>query len=229
MKQNLRISLPILIFGLVLLTLVSGCKPEPRKTRRLPHDYVKYKLSKYDSLEYFNISPDGSRFMALYKIKHQWFAQVNDRVFENFQGTLLDSFSNKPKYSFSPGGSMVGLVYQKENQYLFRVANLDDTGRANILPADTLPRWFVQINQNVYGSFDGDHMPVIKYSPDGSVFGFVYKNRGLYYIRLNDEVFGPYQKADLSITDDGRITIARVDKGYAYLEEIEKIPNPKLR
>ncbi|MDQ7799010.1 MAG: hypothetical protein RDU76_08735 [Candidatus Edwardsbacteria bacterium] len=228
MTGKFKIPLPVLIFGLVSLPLVSGCKPEPRQIRRLPHDYVKYKLSKYDSLEYFNISPDGSRFMALYKIKDQWFAQVNERVFEDFQGTLLDSFSSKPKYSFSPGGSRVGLVYQKENRYLFRAAN-GAAGRANIPPADTLPRWFVQINQNIYGGFDGDHMPVIKYSPDGSVFGFVYKNRGLYYIRLNEAVFGPYQMADLSITGDGRITIARVEKGYAYLEEIEKIPNPKQR
>jgi hypothetical protein len=166
--------------------------------------------------------------MALYKIKDQWFAQVNERVFEDFQGTLLDSFSSKPKYSLSPEGSRVGLVYQKENPYLFRVAS-GDPGRANIPPADTLPRWFVQINQNAYGGFDGDHMPVVKYSPDGSVFGFVYKNRGWYYIRLNDEVFGPYQKADLGITSHGRITIARIDKGYAYLEEMEKIPNPKQR
>ncbi|HAD81655.1 MAG: hypothetical protein A2509_00060 [Candidatus Edwardsbacteria bacterium RIFOXYD12_FULL_50_11] len=228
MKQNLKISLPVLIFGMVSLTLTSGCNPEPPKTRRLPHDYSRYKLSKYDSLEYFNISPDGNRFMALYKIKDQWFAQVNERVFEDFQGTLLDSFSSKPKYSLSPEGSRVGLVYQKENPYLFRVAS-GDPGRANIPPADTLPRWFVQINQNVYGGFDGDHMPVVKYSPDGSVFGFVYKNRGWYYIRLNDEIFGPYQKADLGITSDGRITIARIDKGYAYLEEIEKTPNPKQR
>lgn len=228
MKHNLKIFLPILIFGLILLIFISGCKPESRKTRRLPHDYVKYKLSKYDSLEYFNISPDGSRFMALYKIKDQWFAQVNERVFEDFQGTLLDSFSSKPKYSFSPEGSKVGMVYQKEPDFIFKTTR--DARNQNIPAFDTLPRWFVKINQNIYGGFDGDHMPEIKYTPDGTVFGFVCKKRGLYYIRLNDDEFGPYQKADLTITDDGRITIARIDNGYAYLEEIEIIPtNHKQR
>ncbi len=180
---------------------------------------------------HWNIStslPMATDFWLCTKSNDKWYAQINKKTYQNFQGTFLDSFTNKPKYSFSPEGSKVGLVYQKESPFLFRIAD-DDTDHAKISPVDTLPLWFVQINQYTYGGFDGDHMPEIKYSPDGSVFGFVYKKRGLYYIRLNDDIFGPYQKADLSITDDGRITIARIDKGYAYLEEIEKIPNPKQR
>lgn len=214
------------ILVLMAVVLLPACRPPKQDKSIFSFDKQKYKLPKYDSLECFNISADGNRFLALYKINEKWYAQINKKTYQNFQGTFLDSFSNKPKYSFSSEGSKVGLVYQKESPFLFRIAD-DDTDNAKISPIDTLPLWFVQINQYTYGGFDGDYMPEIKYSPDGSVFGFVYKKRGLYYIRLNDEIFGPYQKADLAITDDGRITIARIEKGYAYLEEIEIIPNPK--
>jgi hypothetical protein len=188
----------------------------------MPHDYVKYKMPKYDSLEYFNISPDGSKFMALYMIRGRWFAQVNERVFEDFQGTLLDSFDNKPKYTFNPDSSMVGMVYKKERSYLLKAAY--DNPNQKIPDSDTMAQWFVQINQNIYGGFDGDHMPEIKYSPDGSVFGFVYKNRGMYYIRLNDDILGPYQKADMTFSPDGNITLAIVENGFAYLNELKAIP-----
>jgi len=216
------------VLGLIAVILLPACRPQKQDESIFIFDKQKFKLPKYDSLEYFNISADGNRFLALYKTKDKWYAQVNKTVFDDFQGTFLDSFTNKPKYSLSSEGSKLGLVYQKEKSFIFRIAD-EDNGNSNISPVDTLPMWFVQINQYIYGGFDGDYMPEIKYTSNGLVFGFVYKKSGLYYIRLNEEVFGPYQKADLSITYDGRITIARIDRGYAYLEEIEIIPNPKSR
>ncbi len=222
MKLQEKIIYSFSVLGLTALVFLAGCKPQKPNTGILTFDQIKYKLPKYDSLEYFNISPDGSKFMALYKIKGQWFAQVNKSVTKNFQGTLIDSFCNKPKYCFSPEGSKVGLVYKKERAYILRAAY--ETNNQKIPDSDTMPQWFVQINQNIYGGFDGDHMPEVKFSSDGSVFGFVYKNRGAYYIRLNDEVLGPYQKADMTFTIEGHIALATVENGFAYLNEMEAIP-----
>lgn len=222
MKLQEKIIYSFSVLGLTALVFLAGCKPQKPNTGILTFDQIKYKLPKYDSLEYFNISPDGSKFMALYKIKDQWFAQVNESVFENFQGTLLDSFNSKPRYKFSPDSSKVGLVYQKERSHILKAAY--EIENQKIPNSDTMPQWFVQINQNIYGGFDGDHMPMIKFSLDGSVFGFVYKNHGAYYIRLNDEVLGPYQKADMTFTPEGYITLAIVENGFAYLNEMEMIP-----
>lgn len=217
-----------LILAVSAAVLLPACQPAKRNINIFSFDKQRYKLPKYDSLDYFNISPDGGRFLAIYMIKGKWYAQVNKMIYDDFQGAFRDSFSDKPRYSLSPEGSKVGLVYQKERLFFFKTVD-DDTGSPKLSPADTLPMWFVQVNQHLYGGFDGDYMPEIKYSPDGSMFGFVYKENGLYYIRLNDQIFGPYQKADLTITAEGKITIARLEKGYAYLEEIEIIPNPKSK
>lgn len=166
--------------------------------------------------------------MAVYKIGDKWYAQINKMVYENFQGTFLDSFAGKPKYSFSSDGSKAGLVYQKERPYFLKISNGETDGK-KITSSDTLPQWFVQMNQVTYGGFDGDLMPEIKYSPDGKTFGFVFKRSGLYYVRLNDDELGPFPKADLAISPDGRVSIARIEKGYVLIEEIEMIPNPRVK
>jgi len=210
-----------------LAVILPACQPPKQDKDMFSFDRQKYKLPKYDSLEYFYVSPDGGRFLALYKKKDKWYAQINKITYENFQGTFLDSFANKPKYIFNSDSTKVGLVYQRERPVYFRAAPDEDGEK--MAPADTLPQWFVQINQTVYGGFDGDLMPEIKYHPDGTAFGFVCKKRGQYYVRLNDDEFGPYQKADLAIAPNGRITIARIEKGYAMLEEIEMIPNPRIK
>jgi hypothetical protein len=184
------------------------------------NDSIKYRIPDNDSLGYFSLSPDGNRICVLFKKGSQWHVIINDRQYDTFKATFNDSFEQKPRVTISPGGQRVGLSFIRAKSWQTR-SELQRRNNAPAVLADT-NQWYVQIDLNIFGGYDGDFAPNIIFSKSGSNFGFVYKKDGKYYVQVGDTTFGPYLKADLAINENEEVYIAYIKDGYASIERVEK-------
>ncbi len=211
-------------FPLALALLLVSCgKAPPAKESRLGNcnDTVRYKIPENDSLGYFSISPEGNRICVLYKKGIKWHVIINDKRYDNFTATFNDSFEQKPKVTVSSGGRRVGLTFMKPKSWQAASELAAKPGPASV-SADT-SQWYVQIDRHIFGGFDADFAPAIAFSPDGVDFGFVYKKGGSYFVQVGDTTFGPYQRADLAINENGEVFIAYIRDGYASIEKVERV------
>ncbi len=174
--------------------------------------WVKY-IPPYDSLEHFRISPDGRQVCYLIKTRGRWRVGINGRHWDDFQGIYPNQIQGEPQVVLSADGRHVGMVYQRE------------TGRGLAGPEgpSSRPQWFVEIDRRVLGGFDGEFMPKIEFSRDGSAFGLTYRQRGQYYVQIFDNTFGPYERADFTITQEGDIYVAYLQGSYLHVKRVGRI------
>ncbi len=220
MQNNTR----LILASAVCCLLLSCGKPAQPKVSMWDNyvDSVKYRIPENDSLGYFSLSPEGNRICVLFKKGSQWHVIINDRQYDTFKATFNDSFDQKPKVTVSPGGQRVGLSFIRKKSWQTR-SELQKKSSSSVASTDT-SQWYVQIDQNIFGGYDGDFAPNIIFSQSGSTFGFVYKKDGKYYVQVGDTTFGPYLRADLAINEKEEIYIAYIKEGYASIERVEQLP-----
>lgn len=214
----------LILASAVCCLLLSCGKPAQPKVSMWDNyvDSVKYRIPENDSLGYFSLSPEGNRICVLFKKGSQWHVIINDRQYDTFKATFNDSFDQKPKVTVSPGGQRVGLSFIRKKSWQTR-SELQKKSSSSVASTDT-SQWYVQIDQNIFGGYDGDFAPNIIFSQSGSTFGFVYKKDGKYYVQVGDTTFGPYLRADLAINEKEEIYIAYIKEGYASIERVEQLP-----
>ena len=213
----------IILTSAVCLSLLSCGKPAQPKVSIWDgyNDSVKYRIPENDSLGYFSLSPEGNRICVLFKKGTRWHVIINDRQYDTFKATFNDSFEQKPRVTISPGGQRVGLTYIRAKSWQTRSEIMKRCISPSVL-GDT-NQWYVQIDLNIFGGYDGDFAPNIIFSQSGSNFGFVYKKQGKYYVQVGDTTFGPYLRADLAINENEEVYIAYIKDGYASIERVEQV------
>jgi len=214
----------LILTSAVCCLLLSCGKPAQPKVSMWDNyaDSVRYRIPENDSLGYFSLSPEGNRICVLFKKGSQWHVIINDRQYDTFKATFNDSFDQKPRVTVSPGGQRVGLSFIRTKSWQTR-SELQRRNSSPAASADT-NQWYVQIDLNIFGGYDGDFAPNIIFSKSGSTFGFVYKKDGKYYVQVGDTTFGPYLRADLAINENEEIYIAYIKEGYASIERVEQLP-----
>ncbi len=166
--------------------------------------WTKY-VPPYDSLEQFHLSPDGKHVCYLIKSRGKWRVGINGRHWDDFNGVYPAQPADGPRVVLSPDGRHAGVVFQREASWRpAREAGRPDSGKAR-------PQWFVEVDRRIFGGFDGDFTPKLRFSPEGNIFGLVYRKAGQYYIQIVDTTFGPYQRADFAITPEGEVIIAYLE------------------
>lgn len=225
MSMIVRMHIHVILASAVCLILLSCGKPAQPKVSIWDgyDDSIRYRIPENDSLGYFSISPEGNKICVLFKKGSQWHVIVNNRQYDNFKATFNDSFDQKPRVTISPGGQRVGLIYTRPKSWQTR-SELQKRYKTPAIPEDTT-QWYVQIDLNIFGGYDGDFPPNIIFSKSGSTFGFVYKKGGKYYVQVGDTTFGPYQRADFTINDNEEVYIAYIKDGYASIEKVEHTGN----
>ncbi len=178
--------------------------------------WTKY-VPPHDSLEQFHLSPDGNQVCYLLKREGKWYVGINGRHDKDFQGVYPGQPSAEPRVVLSPDGQHAGVVFQREATW----RPMKEVGKKGGGEAE--PQWFVEIDRRIFGGFDGDFAPDLQFSPDGNAFGLVYKKAGRYYVQVVDTTFGPYERADFTITPEGEVVLAFLEGSYVHVERIGKI------
>jgi len=206
-----RRDLPGIIVGLALL-LIASCSP--------PHDIGEYFFSNFgqrwtiyvpehDSLEQFRLSPDGQQVSYLLKRQGRWLVGINGRHYPNFQGVYPGQDGEPVRTVISPDGRHTAAIFKREPSWI-----PSPTATPAAAPG---PQWFVEIDRRIFGGFDGDFSPKVGFSRSGA-FAMAYKQRGQYYLQIMDVVYGPYYRADFTITPEDVVVIAYLKDRYIHVE-----------
>lgn len=205
----------------VLATLLAAsCSDKPLGREYFYRNYgdswTKY-VPPHDSLEQFHLSPDGKHYCYLLKREGKWYVGINGRHDENFQGLYPSQASGEPKVVLSPDGQHAGIVFQREASWrpARDLARSEGNGPS--------PMWFVEIDRRILGGFDGEFPPKLKFSSDGRAFGLAYRQRGQYYVQIVDTTFGPYYRADFTITPEDQVVIAYIEGSYVHVERLGRV------
>lgn len=201
-----------------LLAASCSIKPPDREYfyRNYGEAWTKY-VPPHDSLEQFRLSPDGKHVCYLLKRGGKWMVGINGRHYSDFHGVYPAQAEAEPKVTLSPDGRHAGVIYQKEASW--RTAR--ELGKPE--GATPRPQWFVEIDRRIFGGFDGDFAPKLQFSPDGQAFGLAYRQRGQHYVQIVDTTFGPYERADFTITPGNEVVIAYLEGSYVHVERVGKV------
>lgn len=142
---------------------------------------------------------------------------INGRHNENFQGIYPSQPSGEPRVVLSPDGQHAGIVFQREASW--RPSREAGAPRG----ASAQPQWFVEVDRRIFGGFDGGFAPKLQFAPDGRAFGLAYRQRGQYYVQIVDTTFGPYHRADFTITQDNEVVIAYIEGHYVHVERLGRV------
>jgi hypothetical protein len=170
-----------------------------------------FRLTGADSICHFTITPDGASLNFIYKKNGRWIFWNDGGDWGDMKCCYKDSSNNAAEITVSPDSAHVAIVYGHDCRWR-------DSGPH---PAgDSGGQWFVNIDHHLFGGFDRDFKPTVRFSPDGKKFGFPYKKLGSYYVQVVDTTFGPYRRADLTITRDGAIYLGYIKQDSACIEKI---------
>jgi hypothetical protein len=147
----------------------------------------------------------------------RWQVGINGRHYHDFQGVYPSQPAGEPRVVLSPDGRHAGIIFQREASW--KPARELDGPQGEI----ARPQWFVEIDRRLLGGFDGEFAPKLQFSPDGKTFGLVYRQRGRYYVQIVDTTFGPYERADFTITGDGQVKIAYLEGSYVHVERLGRV------
>lgn len=198
----------------MLVTAASCRRPRQRFDQvREPDGPWSCAVAPYDSIETFALSPDGQRISFLGKKGGKWEFVVSAgwrwKVDDNARIESDPSLDTGRTLTLSPDGSRVAIVYNRTSRWRDRGPRPADDG------TDTNGQWFVDIDHHIFGGFDRDCKPVVRFSADGSKFVFPYKKLGAFYVQVVDTTFGPYEHADVMITPQKVVALRGVTKGDA--------------
>ncbi len=170
----------------------------------------------FDSIDHFTLTSDGATVNFLAKQGGGWRFVYSSglRLRSSERGRIerergLDTART---LAVSPDGSRAGVVFRRASRWRDRGPAPDRD--------DSAGQWFVMIDRHVFGGFDGDFRPTVHFSPDGSKFGFPYQRLGQCYVQVVDTTFGPYDRADMTITTEGEIVLGYIRQDRAYIEKI---------
>lgn len=203
--------------------LAASCSEKPIGREHFCRNYgdawTKY-VPPHDSLEQFRLSPDGKHYCYLLKREGKWFVGINGRHSKNFQGVYPGRPADEPRVVLSPDGQHAAVVFQRETGWrLVRERDSPDSVASE-------PQWFVEVDRRIFGGFDNGFVPKIQFSPDGTAFGLAYRRRGQYYIQIVDTTFGPYVRADFTITRENEVVIAYLEGSYIHVERVGRVDSP---
>ncbi|HRZ29480.1 MAG TPA: hypothetical protein P5052_01725 [Candidatus Paceibacterota bacterium] len=75
--------------------------------------------------------------------------------------------------------------------------------------------FFININDVSYGPYEQISDTIMaSCNPETNYFGFIYKQGDKYYARINEKIFGPYNKTPFLIFDNGYIITTNKPKEY---------------
>jgi hypothetical protein len=140
-------------------------------------------------------SPNEKAFAFWYRVKRRIYINVNNRVYTEKDA---DDFAFLELVSGDKGWH-TGYKYRKNGRELVRVGKMVYGGRGFIYPGSLIM------------------------SKNGICFAYRYRYQEQEYIQMNEKVFqcGRYQSADLVITPNNRVCIARVKNGRIVIQEID--------
>ncbi|MCU0607273.1 MAG: hypothetical protein MUF78_07620 [Candidatus Edwardsbacteria bacterium] len=181
-------------------------------------------VAPYDSIEAFALSPDGQRISFLgrkdgrwqFVVSAGWKWKVSDRA-------RIDGDPGRDTgrtLTLSPDGGRVAIVYSRTSTWRNNGPRPLNDGN------DTNGQWFVMIDRHVFGGFDRDFKPTVRFSKDGTLFGFPYKKMGQCCVQIADTTFGPYERADVAFTKDGEVFLGYLKHGRAYIEMVKRQDDP---
>lgn len=208
---------PACLLAAIFALTAASCSGRPDSREYFYRNYgeawTKY-VPPHDSLEQFHLSPDGKHVCYLIKSQGKWRVGINGRHWDEFNGVYSAQPDGEPKVVLSPDGRHAGVIYQREASW--RPAK-ELNGPEGAKPR---PQWFVEVDRRVLGGYDGEFAPKLQFSPDGRAFGLAYRQRGQYYIQIVDTTFGPYDRADFTITPEGEVVIAYLEGSYIHVERL---------
>jgi hypothetical protein len=175
-----------------------------------------FRLDDVDSIARFAITPDGKRLNIVCRQHGQWVfcVKVNGADRDDTRRSFTERINLDPEISLSPDSSRVSIVCQHQSHWR------DGVPRPVRLDSGAGGQWFVHIDRNIFGGFDSDFKPTVRFSFDSRRFGFPYKKLGQYYVQVVDTTFGPYDRADMAITKDDEIVLGYVKQDRAYIEKV---------
>lgn len=203
---------------LLLLMAAVSCQNPPQRFVLYRGDKNPWSchVDRYDAIDHFAISPNGATVSFLGKKNGKWEFLISSgwkwKASDHARIENDPSLDTGRTLALSPDGSRVGIVYNRASTW--RDSGPRPEGR------DSGGQWFVDIDHHIFGGFDRDFKPTIHFSQDGRRFGFPYKKLGQYYVQVVDTTFGPYDRADMTITKDGEIVLGYIRQERAYIEKI---------
>ncbi|GIW65635.1 MAG: hypothetical protein KatS3mg094_154 [Candidatus Parcubacteria bacterium] len=118
-----------------------------------------------------------------------------------------------------------------------------ETGKYVYVPYEKDNKYYLQLNDKIYGPYDNVHPCDIFYCeiffPDSSKYGLRYKKDDKWYVQLNDKIYGPYDnvhpcdifyceiffpdssKYGWSYTKDDKYYVQINDKIYGPYDEVD--------
>jgi hypothetical protein len=186
----------------------------------------------YDKVGKLVSSGDWKNFGFDYVKNDDYYVHVNGRNYGPYEKT------NSPFLAQS--GTAFGFAYKKDEKDYFFI-NGKQYGpfrEPRITASDNLESFgivhfckdgrCVLVQGREYGPYSGLDV-ILRFNPDGSRWGFIYRKhvgpwhegRDEYYIRYMDKDFGPYQAADLRFISGDRAIAGYIKDGHAFVAEIK--------
>jgi hypothetical protein len=196
-KKIILVSIIILIVIIFIGVIFNGTKltkkpapvveEKPAKIESLPkiEKIRKFKID-YDELESKFLSPiflsPNGQYVGVFFVKdNKNYIQINDKAY---------AYNELYYLSFSEDGSKYGWTFLKDP--------CKDYGEIIGTQCD----FYIQINNQTYGPYDGAYGPI--FSDDGSKYGWQFVKDKEDYIQINNQIFGPYESIfDLQLSNDG--------------------------
>lgn len=175
--------------------------------------WTKY-IPAHDSLEQFRLSADGQQVSYLLKHQGRWLVGINGRHYPNFEGTYQSQDSETVQNIVSPDGRHKAVIFKREPSFR--------PDSSSSVDAALRPQWFVEIDRHIFGGYDGDFVPKVRFSKTGG-FAMAYKQRGQYYLQVMDVTFGPYHRADFTVTPEDVVVVAYLRGSYIHVERLGKL------
>lgn len=153
-----------------------------------------------------HLSHDGQHFLYAFKIEGKFYAQVEDKIFGGFDSCSDVVFLRNGRifaFKFSNFAMKLKLIKEENQDYInfngkiFGPFNRIKEFRFNdnityFIWYEYFGKSYVVVNNNKYGEFRAVYKAFL--SPEGSSFGFQYKDGSKYFIRIDEEVFGGYDE-----------------------------------
>jgi hypothetical protein len=149
----------------------------------------------------FGLSKDGKYgYIASQNIKdNKYYIQINNQTYGPYDKVYNFQFSND--------SSKYGWKFGKDCEY------------------EVCKQYYIQINNQTYGPYDyvynlessDDSIKYVKFSNDGSKYGWIFKKDNKYYIQINNQTYGSYDYVyNLESSDDSIKYVKFSNDGSKY-------------